>query len=560
MVHERHQRVISSSSSSEDEGRDYEENLEDKEYHSNEEESEAGSQSEEDGQSNEQEDDYNSAEDKDYEPGSEEDDAVEELEPELADDDEEGMEPLYHPHRYGIHLQTEEQQRAWARLAVMNIYPTRYPCAATTMALGIHDDVWGLINQIGWNHALAGGWSTYLILVYEFLSTLEVQASTMRGPHTMTFQLGGVSRILTAAEVNNIFNVPPGGIFNDFPVTTEAFWQQLQTEMTRFDHKRVKASMMPNPVFRYLQKIFTSTVLARHETSGMRSPEVLFLYCMLSAHNLNFAAFLMQQLKRQSTQATDAIEIGGMITPIAAHFGIPLNRYGLLPETRLIDLTTLRNSRMLATRTDRFLLHLCGSHCFPLPNRPLTTVSDLTDTRNWLMDSLAHRQAIDGVANEGRTNFEVFEAQGHVHMGESSAQAVRRGHTRTRDERSEDQWDSLTQMMANMNTAIGSMNNAVGTLTTNYGAMNNVFQTLQIDMHAMRGEVHEIRDAVRGLESAPGYYPNPFFDADPSGPSQHHEPTSSGRSQSQSQQRQMPPHMYPYIPYGYPPYRPPPSS
>ncbi|KAH6803867.1 hypothetical protein C2S51_032114 [Perilla frutescens var. frutescens] len=176
------------------------------------------------------------------------------------------------------------------------------------------------------------------------------------------------------------------------------------------------------------------------------------------------------------------------------------------------------------------------------------------------MDTLAHRQAITGVANEGRTNFEVFEAQGHVPLGESFAQAERRGHTRTRDERSEDQWDSITQMMANMNTAIGSMNNVVGTLTTNYGAMNGAFQTLQTDVHTMRGEVHEIRDAVRGLQSAPGYYPHPFYGAGPSGPYQPQEPTSSGRSQSQSQQRQMPPHMYPYMPYGYPPYRLPLSS
>lgn len=505
---------------------------------------------------------YDESEDEDYVPSEEEEDVEEELVPEEADN--EGQAPLNHPARYGINLLTAEQREAWARLAQLTMYPTRYPCQVATTSLGIHDDVWGLFNRVGWNQAMAGGWLTYPILVYEFLSTLSVQKTPTRGPHTMTFYLGNIPRILTAAEVNNIFHIPARGLYRTFEFQTVDFWTQIQAETSTFDHRYAKASMLPNPVFRYVQKSIASTILARHENSSVRTGEVDFLWAMLSGTNINFAAYLMEQFSRQARQATDAICIGGMITPLAEHFGIRLDRYGSLPGSRSINLSHLRNSRVLASRPDRHFLLLRGDRMFPLPNRLLTTVSDLTDPSNWLMNTPAHVAAIQAVATEGRTFGDTFELQMErrarerepVPNEESSEQAERRAHMRTRDVRDEDRLDSLSAMMATMNTHIG-------TLTTNFGVMQEAFQSMRTEVTTIRDDVHDLRDLVRGMQPNPGaYFPGPFYGAGYPGPStsaRPHEPSSSSQSQPQ-QQPQMPPPFWPYMPYGYPNYRPPPPS
>ncbi|KAH6767782.1 hypothetical protein C2S52_018765 [Perilla frutescens var. hirtella] len=233
---------------------------------------------------------------------------------------------------YGIHFTEPERRTNCDRLFPLSVATTRFVCSNTTDVLGINDDVYTLLDRIGWLQAL--GWSerkTYLFLVKEVLSTLDVKRMAKRGHVRCTFRMGNRDRVLTVEDVNQIFNAPDDGIYHPPSRYDKDYAYRLfclmESDTEKYDSSLAKASAMPNPVFRYLHRILASTVFDRRENDGLRTSELFTLWALLNAVHLNFGAFFLEQLQRQAHMDNGWICIGGLVTPIAEHFNVDLDDY-----------------------------------------------------------------------------------------------------------------------------------------------------------------------------------------------------------------------------------------
>ncbi|KAH6805508.1 hypothetical protein C2S51_030339 [Perilla frutescens var. frutescens] len=220
----------------------------------------------------------------------------------------------------------------------------------STDILRIRDDVWTLLDRIGWLQALETDWKTYPLLVKEVLSTLDVKRTAKRGPTKCTFRMGNKDRALTVDEVNPIFRAPLKGIYHTPHRYNKDYAYRLfyfmESDIEKYDSSNAKAFAMPNPVFRYLHRILASTVFARRENNGLRMTEL------------------------------------GLITPIAAHFGIDLDEYQETPGSRLLNLNYLRNVKILTSDTITYLFSMRAEENFPLPNPDLTHVANYQERTN----------------------------------------------------------------------------------------------------------------------------------------------------------------------------------
>ncbi|KAH6768857.1 hypothetical protein C2S51_014193 [Perilla frutescens var. frutescens] len=199
--------------------------------------------------------------------------------------------------------------------------------------------------------------------------------------------------------------------------------------MFQYDSGLAKASQIQNPIFRYL-----------HENSGLRKDELYVLWSMLQAIYVDFGALLLDQFKRQVQPSKGTISIGGMITPIAMALDMNLANYQPLPGPRALNLTHLRNVRMISPNAAPIELIIKDGRKFPLPNPALTSVTNFEDQRNWLMNTPEHNALMIAPEPMG------------VHLQrENAARRAPRGQRRNRGDVADERLESLEGMMTTMN-------------------------------------------------------------------------------------------------------------
>src|SRR5438067_1966173 len=111
------------------------------------------------------------------------------------------------PATYGIRFQEQIHRDRFDTLRRRAIVPTRYLDFDLINVLGIREDVDYLAESLHWSQFIHLQEVAYIGLVYEFLSTLEVQL--LKGPNMReglcTFRLDNRDRQLVLHEVAQIF-------------------------------------------------------------------------------------------------------------------------------------------------------------------------------------------------------------------------------------------------------------------------------------------------------------------------------------------------------------------
>lgn len=95
------------------------------------------------------------------------------------------------------------------------IVNTRYVHDHTLTELGLLDSFNLMLDGVGWRGLMGGHWDTYLALVLEFFSSIELvvvrgdnQNSTSRA---LCFRLGNVERRMNMNHFNEIYGLPRDG-------------------------------------------------------------------------------------------------------------------------------------------------------------------------------------------------------------------------------------------------------------------------------------------------------------------------------------------------------------
>lgn len=148
--------------------------------------------------------------------------------------------------------------------------------------LGLYDDVWVLISNVGWRQMMSMQWDTYKTLVCEFLSTLVVN----RKKKLFTFHMGNIFRTLSVEVLNNILNVPEGGFLSQTPGFSKAvIWKDHTDE--EYISNVSKASEIRNTVFLYLNRVLAFRLCCRGHNMGVTMKELFILHYIMTSTNFD---------------------------------------------------------------------------------------------------------------------------------------------------------------------------------------------------------------------------------------------------------------------------------
>ncbi|KAL6509608.1 hypothetical protein OROGR_022918 [Orobanche gracilis] len=300
------------------------------------------------------------------------------------------------PESYGIEL-PEIRQGRWERLGNKKMLPTRWPDEQCMNAMGIKDDVMKLLEKIEWAWMMTQKWATYRSLTLEFFSTLVVRHDPIsHEPSALIFRLNNQDRRLTIPELENVYHLKTGGEYHVNRFKCENYWRSMVeypgSGPRYYVPKAAKGSSLRNSVLRYLHKVIANTIYGRKETESITLRELYILTHMLDGTVPATGAMLAEHFDDVAMKPKGEIWLGGLITPIALHFGISLDQRTPLAGNMLLSSSVLRIMGILEYDSHIIFIQHDNDRFF-LPNTPLTTIDSIRDMRNLQMATEEHRRA-----------------------------------------------------------------------------------------------------------------------------------------------------------------------
>ncbi|KAL2925981.1 Very-long-chain 3-oxoacyl-CoA reductase [Bienertia sinuspersici] len=157
------------------------------------------------------------------------------------------------------------------------------------------DDVYWLVNNIGWGNFIKKKPPTYKKATLEFLSSLKA--------NVLSLPTGGPRHTPKQWDANDTWNAIVCGI--------------------SWNKDGVKGNYIRHPAIRYIQRLLACTVLGRHDGGNNRKDDLYFIHHMLQAREIDTVAFLIKQMKTLANRSDTggAIVQGGYVTLIALSLG-----------------------------------------------------------------------------------------------------------------------------------------------------------------------------------------------------------------------------------------------
>lgn len=251
-----------------------------------------------------------------------------------------------------------------AKLCERDILPTRYYCMDTLNSLGLRVDVLRMFRRAGMGDSINHREDTFRSLTIEFLSTVDV--SVTDGLHVIagriSFRVLGEDRELDLTQFNEIFGMPPAKIlrFRTIPSNwnPNELWATI-TGSPEYTPGTSKGTHIRNPNIRYAQRVLACGFFGRDDSINVpRKAELWVLSDMLDGNrNIDIGAFLANHFRKVgTTNLRSRIAIGGLITPIALHFGFNPDEHldDRVSGSKFLDLSALESMRMVLPSSGRF--------------------------------------------------------------------------------------------------------------------------------------------------------------------------------------------------------------
>ena len=234
---------------------------------------------------------------------------------------------------HGIQFKGNKQKDRYKALISKPLHPCRYPDSHTLNVLGIRDNVFRLLGNLGWVDMLrpVRGFKNF---TYEFLSSIAYKKDRLdldNPDHRASFQLMNIDYEMSLENFCLEMDFANAGFIHDSwnhdlkpeDYNSATFWERI-TGLTQYNSCFNKASNIHNPVLRYLQRVMACTIWGRKELGTTKTYELLMFWDMLNNRPMNTCYYLLDYLAFVGTKSDGKGEIvvGGIITYIARKLGV----------------------------------------------------------------------------------------------------------------------------------------------------------------------------------------------------------------------------------------------
>jgi len=255
-----------------------------------------------------------------------------------------------------------------------------------------------LLHNIGWTQFIGTMYYTHKNITIEFLSTITFIKD--RDNPQVKFSFLNMEFNMSLTEFNTKMGFASAGLIHTShnkdikpeDYDPQEFWS-LITGRNHFESRTVKASMIHNPVFRYVHRVMACTIFGRPETGTMRSDELFLLWAMVNSRPVNTGWYMLNHLAFVGGQAKGTkISVGGAIdfikVKITGQVEVDIGD-SYIKGNYAIDIDYLKNIHMIKDIEgfpDNHQLMIGSEHSIVLPDSSRT---DTTKWENWLYNDVA---------------------------------------------------------------------------------------------------------------------------------------------------------------------------
>jgi len=297
----------------------------------------------------------------------------------------------------GLILNTSSDMSRYNNHLYRDIALSRYPDEFTLLKLGIENNVMTLLHNIGWTQFIGTKYYTHKKVTIEFLSTITFIKDKDNPQVKFSFSNNEFNMSLT--EFNTKMGFASEGLIhtsrnkdiNPEDYDPHEFWS-LITGRNHFESRSAKASMIHNPVFRYVHRVMACTIFGRPKTGTVRSDELYLLWAMVNSRTVNTGWYLLNHLAFVGGQAKGTkMAVGGVIEFIKRKITGQVevdedDRY--IDGNYFVDIDYLKNIHMIKEKEgypDNFQLMIGNEPSIVLPDSSRT---DTTKWDNWLYNDV----------------------------------------------------------------------------------------------------------------------------------------------------------------------------
>ena len=202
------------------------------------------------------------------------------------------------PRNHDIEFNTPEQRSRYKSLLSKPLHPCRYPDSYSMNKLGIRDNAYRLLSNLGLVEMLRPmkGFKNF---TYEFVSSIAFKKDRMNfdNPyHRVYFQLMNIDYEMSLESFCLEMGFANAGFIHDSwnhdlkpeDYNPATFWERI-TGLTQYNSRSNKASNIHNHVLSYLQRVMSCTIWGRKEVGTTMMAELFTLWEILSSKGLLFA-------------------------------------------------------------------------------------------------------------------------------------------------------------------------------------------------------------------------------------------------------------------------------
>jgi len=250
--------------------------------------------------------------------------------------------------------------------------------------VSFYDDLRRLLGNLGWEHFVELQEPVYERLIWEFMSSLVVDLrrrfDEVQG--YIRFRLFNVTHAMHLIRFNELLRLPAFGALTpeheDY--LPRSFWHTITCSGQPYEARSSKATLICNPVLRYLQRLTANHVFAREDSqNGVRAGELFILWAALNRVPVNTGAFIASHLAEHARPTSRVVIVaGGIITALgrALGYGDRIDRLSVFRTPGHIDFATCLHMRLFTlVGGDQVWLSHHGRALFHLPNPAKTTTT-----------------------------------------------------------------------------------------------------------------------------------------------------------------------------------------
>jgi len=219
--------------------------------------------------------------------------------------------------------------------------------------MSLYDDQRRLLVNLGWANFVELQEPVYERLVWEFMSSLVVDLRRRFDEVLgfIGFRLFNVTHEMHLVRFNELLRLLAYGALTpeheDY--IARSFWHTITCSGKPYEARSSRASLICDPVLRYLQRLIANHVFAREDSqNGVRAGELFILWAALNRVAVNTGAFIATHLAEHARPTSKVvIAVGGIITALgrALGYGDWIDRLPVLCTPGHIDFTTCLNMK-----------------------------------------------------------------------------------------------------------------------------------------------------------------------------------------------------------------------